>query len=306
MTAPVAPVPRILITGKNGQLGWELARSFARVGEVFAFDRDALNLADADAIRRCCAQIKPSLILNAGAYTAVDRAEQEAELAMQVNGVAPRVLAEEANRLDALLIHYSTDYVFSGDAATPYVEDAPTAPQNVYGRTKLAGEEAVRGVANHFLVFRTSWVYAARGQNFLLTMLRLAKEREQLRVVADQIGSPTWVKTLADFTRAVVDDNGRLAIARGIYHLSAGDRTSWHGFAEAIFAAIPDPSRVLKLVTPISTKDFPTPAKRPAFSVLSNQKIEFATKMQVPAWRDQLAACAASYRQPGALTSVTA
>ena len=288
-------MPRILITGKNGQLGWELAQAFAAVGEVFAVDREALNLADADAIRRCCDEIKPSLILNAGAYTAVDRAEQEPEVAMLVNGIAPRVLAEEANRLGATLIHYSTDYVFSGDATTPYAEEDETSPQNVYGKTKLAGEQAACEVADRCLVFRTSWVYAARRQNFLLTMLRLGREREELRVVADQIGSPTWVKTLADYARAVVDDDGLLTITDGIYHLSANGRTSWHGFAGAIFAAIADPQRIAKKVVPISTKDYPTPAKRPAFSVLSNNKIESAMKRRVPDWQDQLSRCVAEY-----------
>ena len=288
-------VPRILITGKNGQLGWALTRAFAPLGEIFAFDRDGLNLADADAIRHSCADIKPSLILNAGAYTAVDRAEQEPELAMQVNAGAPRIFAEEANRLGAAIIHYSTDYVFSGDATVPYREEDPTSPQNVYGKTKLAGEQAVCEVADRFLVFRTSWVYAARRQNFLLTMLRLAREREELRVVADQIGSPTWVQTLADFTRAAVNANANLAITDGIYHISAGGRTSWHGFAEAILAEIADPNRIAKRVVPILTTDFPTPAKRPAFSVLSNQKIEFATKVRVPTWQNQLVACAADY-----------
>ena len=288
---------RILITGKNGQLGWALARSFGQNADVHAFDRDGLNLADTEAIRRCCRQIKPTLILNAGAYTAVDRAELEPELAMQINGQAPRVLAEEANRLGAAIIHYSTDYVFAGDAAEPYLEDSPTAPQNIYGKTKLVGEQAVCEVADHFLVYRTSWVYAARRQNFFLTMLRLAREREELRVVADQIGSPTWVETLADFTRSAVDAQGQLAIADGIYHVSANGRTSWHAFAEAIFATIPDPSRPLKRVVPISTAEFPTPAKRPAFSVLSNQKIEFATKRHVPDWEKQLASCVMDYTQ---------
>lgn len=288
---------RILITGKNGQLGWALARSFGQNAEVHAFDRDGLNLADTEAIRRCCREIKPTLILNAGAYTAVDRAELEPELAMQINGQAPRVLAEEANRLGAAIIHYSTDYVFAGDAAEPYLEDSPTAPQNIYGKTKLVGEQAVCEVADHFLVYRTSWVYAARRQNFFLTMLRLAREREELRVVADQIGSPTWVETLADFTRSAVDAQGQLAIADGVYHVSANGRTSWHAFAEAIFATTPDPSRPLKRIVPISTAEFPTPAKRPAFSVLSNQKIEFATKSRVPDWEEQLASCVMDYTQ---------
>ena len=293
----VATPARVLSAGKNGQLGWALARSFARHAEVHAFDRDALNLAYSDAIRRCCRDIKPTLILNAGAYTAVDRAEQEPELAMQINGEAPRIFAEEANRLGAALIHYSTDYVFAGDASVPYKEDDQPAPQNMYGKTKLAGEQAVCAVADRFLVYRTSWVYAARRQNFFLTMLRLAREREELRVVADQIGSPTWVETLADFTRSAVDAQGQLAIADGIYHISANGRTSWHAFAEAIFATSPDPSRTVKRVVPISTAEFPTPAKRPAFSVLSNQKIEFATKRRVPDWQEQLAGCVMDYAQ---------
>ena len=288
--------PRILVTGQNGQLGWQLQQSFDNLAEVVAVDRDALNLADADAIRRCCQTVRPTLIINAGAYTAVDRAEQEPELAMQVNGVAPRVLAEEANRLSAGLIHYSTDYVFAGSGSVPYQEDDEPAPQSVYGKTKLAGERAVQDVADRFLVFRTSWVYAGRRQNFLLTMLRLAREREELRIVADQIGSPTWVKTLADFTLAAVDHEARLSIDNGIFHVSANGRTSWHGFAEAILAVIADPQRLVKRVTPISTDDFPTPARRPAFSVLSNRKIELATGKRVPGWQDQLAAFAAGYR----------
>ena len=286
---------RILITGKNGQLGASLAHTFANSGEVAAFDRETLNLADPDALRRVCREFKPTLILNAGAYTAVDRAEQEQELAMQVNGVAPRVLAEEANRLGASIIHYSTDYVFAGDAAEPYIETDQTSPQSAYGKSKLAGEEAVCEIAERYLVFRTSWVYAERRQNFLLTMLRLAREREELRVVVDQIGAPTWVQTLSDFTKAGLTNDGKLAIDDGIYHLSANGRISWHGFAEAILAAVDDPLRKAKRVVPIATQDFPTPAKRPAFSVLSNQKIEIATKMRVPDWQDQLAGCVASY-----------
>lgn len=294
---PDSNSPRILITGQSGQLGWELARLFTGFGTVLAADREALNLADTDAIRRCCESFKPTLILNAGAYTAVDRAEQERDLAMQVNGVAPRIFAEEANRLGATLVHYSTDYVFAGDARAPYTEEDETSPQNVYGSTKLVGEQEVCRIADRFLVFRTSWVYASRKQNFLLTMLRLAREREELRVVADQIGSPTWVRTLAEFTRKVIDAEGCLTIADGIYHLSANGRTSWHGFAEAILASINERDRKARRVVPIATQDFPTPAKRPAFSVLSNQKIEFATKTRVPAWEQQLASCAAEFTE---------
>lgn len=296
MSARAAGAPRILITGKNGQLGWALATAFAPRGEVTALDRDALNLADSASIRRVCRELKPSLILNAGAYTAVDRAEQEPELAMQINGAAPRVLAEEANRLGATLVHYSTDYVFSGESTTPYLEGDVTSPQNVYGKTKLAGEQVVCEIADRFLVFRTSWVYAARRQNFLQTMLRLARERETLRVVSDQIGSPTWVQTLADFALATIDDSGQLTVDGGIYHLSARGSTSWHGFAEALFKAIPDARRIVTRVEPISSADFPTPAKRPAFSVLSNKKIELATNLRVPDWQQQLEGCAAEQK----------
>jgi dTDP-4-dehydrorhamnose reductase len=293
MSARATAAPRILITGKNGQLGWALATAFAPRGEVTALDRDALNLADPSSIRRVCREIKPNLILNAGAYTAVDRAEQESELAMQINGTAPLVLAEEANRLGATLVHYSTDYVFSGESTTPYLEDDVTSPQNVYGKTKLAGEQGVCEIADRFLVFRTSWVYAARRQNFLQTMLRLARERETIRVVSDQIGSPTWVQTLADFALVTIDDLGQLTVADGIYNLSAGGSTSWHGFAEAIFKAIPDVRRIVTHVEPISSADFPTPATRPAFSVLSNKKIELAINLRVPDWQQQLEGYAA-------------
>ena len=292
--------PRILITGGEGQLGWELANAFAPFGDVFAFDRAHLNLADPDAIRARCREVEPALILNAGAYTAVDRAESEPDIAMQVNGIAPGILAEEANRLDAPLIHYSTDYVFDGFATTPYREDDATAPQSVYGRTKLTGENAVVATAKNYLVFRTSWLYGNRRQNFMLTMLRLARERDELRIVGDQVGAPTWVGSVSQATArrvAATDANLLLNIPNGIYHLTAAGRTSWASFAAAILEGVDDPARRAKRVIPITTADYPTPAKRPAFSVLALDKISAVSGNKPPDWRTQLAACLAERKR---------
>ena len=287
---------RILITGGDGQLGWELARTFGVRGEVHALNRVQLDLADTNAIRKCCREIRPALIINAAAYTAVDKAESEPDIAMQLNGIAPAVLAEEANRLSIPLIHYSTDYVFDGNATRPYREDAPTSPQSVYGESKLAGEVAVSGIAREYLVLRTSWLYSNRRQNFLLTMLRLARERDELRVVADQIGSPTWVRTVASMAASAIatDTASRaLRIASGIYHAAAAGQTSWHGFAVAILEGTKDPVRRAKTVVPIATVDYPTPAKRPAYSVLDSTKIARALAQEIPHWCSQLHACLA-------------
>lgn len=294
--AVVTARPRILITGGDGQLGWELAKSFASFGEVVSCVRAELDLSDADALRARCRAVRPALILNAAAYTAVDRAESEPELAMAVNGAAPGILAEEANRLGIPLVHFSTDYVFDGHGSRPWREDDPTGPQNVYGTTKLAGERAVAAAGRQYLILRTSWLYGNRRQNFLQTMLRLARERDELRVVADQIGSPTWVRPVAAITAScIAADAGRLdlAIAPGIYHLAANGSTSWCGFAEAILDGCQDSSRRARRVVPITTQDFPTPAKRPAYSVLSVEKIEAALGTNVPDWRAQLAGCLA-------------
>ena len=290
------PKPRILITGGDGQLGWELARAFAAIGEIFMLNRAELNLTDAAAIRARCREIKPALILNAGAYTAVDKAESEANLAMQINGIAPGILGEEANRLNAPLIHYSTDYVFDGRATTPYREDDATAPQSVYGRTKLAGEQAVSATASEFLIFRTSWLYGNRRQNFMLTILRLAHERDELRVVGDQIGSPTWVRPVSDATAqcvGVASTKTRINIPSGIYHLTAAGQTSWHGFATAILDGTADEPRRAQRVIAIATTDYPTPAKRPAFSVLSLEKFRNASGFAPSDWREHLAGCLA-------------
>ena len=294
---PTAPdKPRILITGGDGQLGWELARAFATMGKVFAFDHAGLDLSDPDAIRARCREVRPSLLLNAGAYTAVDKAESEAELAMRINGEAPGILAEEANRLGAPLIHYSTDYVFDGNAKQPYREDDAAEPKSVYGCTKLAGEQAVTATANEYLVLRTSWLYSNRRHNFLLTMLRLAKEREELRVVADQIGSPTWVRSVSEATACFVNASTsrlKISIPSGIYHLAAAGQTSWHGFATAILDGTAKETRRATRVVAIATADYPTPAKRPAYSVLSLTKLKEASGMVPVDWREQLAGCLA-------------
>ncbi|SKC63648.1 dTDP-4-dehydrorhamnose reductase [Paraburkholderia hospita] len=285
----------ILLTGANGQVGFELMRSLQGLGTLVALDRSRLDLADLDQVRAVTRQIKPTLIVNAAAYTAVDRAESEPELAMLVNGKAPGVLAEEAKRLGAAIIHYSTDYVFDGAKSGPYVEDDMVNPQNAYGRSKLAGERAVAEAGGAHLVLRTSWVYGRRGSNFLLTMLRLAAERPELRIVADQYGAPTWCASIASLTAHVVAQ-ARAVAARdaadwwseksGTYHLTASGSTSWFGFAEAIFelAALECPPKVV----PIATSDYPLPAKRPANSRLLNDKLAGAFGLIPPDWRDAL------------------
>jgi dTDP-4-dehydrorhamnose reductase len=286
---------KILVTGKNGQLGYELAEMFRHVGEVIAFDRDALDLAKPETIAATVSEIKPALILNAAAYTAVDLAEKEKDTAVAINAIAPGVLAEQANRLNIPIVHYSTDYVFDGNSTTPYVESDATGPLGMYGKSKLAGEIAVATTAKQHLIMRVSWLYGNRRQNFMLTMLRLMRERETLSVVSDQIGCPTWVRLPARATKAAIAFEGArasLAMPSGIYHVAPRGVTSWHGFASAIQQHIHDPERKVSLVTPITTAQYPTPAKRPAYSVLNSEKIERALGITMPAWEDELIACA--------------
>ncbi|WP_206951399.1 dTDP-4-dehydrorhamnose reductase [Trinickia acidisoli] len=289
----------LLVTGVNGQVGFELVRALQGLGRVVGLDRSRCDLSDLDGLRRVVRDVRPDVIVNAAAYTAVDRAEEEFELAMRINGEAPAVLAEESKRLGAALIHYSTDYVFSGAKTTPYLEDDATDPQNAYGRTKLAGEQAVSASGAQHLVLRTSWVYGLRGKNFLLTMLRLGAQRPELKVVADQFGAPTWSNTIAALTAHVVAQGFAArhmpewwAARTGTYHLTAAGSTSWHGFASAIFAEInsDELSRVPQ-VLPISTAAYPTPAKRPANSRLSGEKLTAAFGLRVPRWDDALRLC---------------
>ncbi len=285
---------KILITGKNGQLGYELANKFSTAHDVISLDRRELDLSQPDQIVKTVRSIKPDLILNAAAYTAVDLAEKEADLAVAINGIAPGVLAEEANRLDVPIVHYSTDYVFDGSATRPYIETDPVAPMGVYGKSKLAGEIAVASIARHHLVLRVSWLYGNRRQNFMLTMLRLMRERENLSVVDDQIGSPTWVRLVADATQRALNfeaDKAEITIADGLYHIAAGGVTSWHGFASAILASTQDSARRVENIRAISTREYPTPAKRPAYSVLNCAKVEAALRIKMPSWDSQLLAC---------------
>jgi dTDP-4-dehydrorhamnose reductase len=284
------PTRRILLTGKNGQVGWELQRALTPLGEVVAVDRQTLDLADPDSIRAVIRETKPHLIVNPAAYTAVDKAESEPGLAQAVNGVAPGVMAEEAKRLGAALIHYSTDYVFDGAKEGAYVEEDRTSPLNVYGKTKLAGEEAVRASGAAHLILRTSWVYGARGKNFLLTMLRLAKEREELKIVVDQIGAPTWSRLIAEVTAQILAQRiGQWQELTGLYHFTAGGKTSWHGFASAIvglggFSAKP------RLI-PIPSAEYPLPAPRPKNSLLSNDKLAATFGLVMPEWEESLRLC---------------
>jgi dTDP-4-dehydrorhamnose reductase len=289
---------KILLTGKNGQLGWELQRSLATFAQVVATDSKELDLADPDAIRRTIRRIAPDIIINPAAYTAVDKAEGDAELAMAVNGIAPGVLAEESLRLGALLVHYSTDYVFDGSKAAPYTEEDAPNPQSVYGRTKLAGEQAILASGCKHLILRTSWVYGVHGGNFVKTILRLAKERNELRIVADQFGAPTWARNLAQATASALScwqSKNWDSDLSGLYHLTAAGRTNWHEYAEEIvrLARKRDPALAAKLldIRPIATQEYPVPAKRPANSVLSNDKIRDAFGIVLPEWRDSLAEC---------------
>jgi dTDP-4-dehydrorhamnose reductase len=287
---------RILLTGANGQVGWELQRSLAPLGEVLALDRSQLDLADPDGLRQRVRAIAPHVIVNAAAYTAVDRAESEPEAARAINAIAPGVLAEEAHRLDAILVHYSTDYVFDGTKPEPYVESDPPNPLSVYGRTKLEGERAIGASGCRHLTLRTSWVYGARGHNFLLTMLRLARERRSLRVVDDQVGAPTWSREIALATAALLA-RPELALpgADGLYHLTAGGTTSWCGFARAIFAS-PEMARLG--VTPpsveaIPSSEYPVPARRPANSRLDCGRLFSRAGVRPEAWDAALARCLA-------------
>jgi len=291
MQSPNMDEPGILLIGKNGQVGWELCRTLAPAGNVLAVDYPEIDLTDADAARRLVLDSKPNVVVNAAAYTAVDKAESDSKTARLINGIAPGVLAEAAKQVGALLIHYSTDYIFDGSKETPYVETDSPNPLGVYGRTKLEGDEAIFAVDGNHLVFRLCWVYGARGQNFLLTMQRLARERETLRVVNDQIGCPTWSRLIAEATTMALQQvlRSREASAfKGTYHLATRGKTSWHGFASRIINSMPQAERRCTEVTPISTAEYPTPAKRPAYSVLGCEKLGSTFGIQLPDWENGL------------------
>jgi dTDP-4-dehydrorhamnose reductase len=295
------------LTGKNGQVGAELAAFLPGLGDVAAFGRHELDLSNPALLRRAIREVRPDIIVNAAAYTAVDQAEKEQTQARALNVDAPALMAEEAKRIGAALVHYSTDYVFDGSRDRPYLETDQPSPQNVYGKTKLAGEEAIRAVGVPHLILRTAWVYSTRGRNFLLTILRLATEREELRVVDDQFGAPTWCREIAKATTALLvqfTQQGQDDISKfgGTYHLTAAGKTSWFEFAEAILeqasrtpqsaawfrAATSGRPLVVRRVTPIATAEYETPARRPAYSVLSNIRLKQVFGLELPDWRAQL------------------
>lgn len=291
-------VPRILLLGGTGQVGWELRRTLATLGEVFAPPRAEADVEDADALRAVVRDARPAAVVNAAAYTAVDRAEEEPARARRINTAAPRALAEEAAKLGALMVHFSTDYVFNGESERPYREDDATDPLGVYGATKRDGETAVRQVGGPHLIFRTSWIYGLRGHNFLRTMLRLAREREELRIVDDQWGAPTWSRMIAEATAHVMSrcaDGRTFALPAehsGLYHLTAAGKTTWCGFAAALLER--DPARAEQRchgVLPISTAEYPTPARRPRNSVLDNTKLQRTFHVRLPHWKEQLDLC---------------
>jgi len=283
---------KILLLGKNGQVGWELQRSLAPLGELIALDRQALDglsgdLSDIDTLRTTIRQIKPDVIVNAAAYTAVDKAESDIELADRVNGQASQAMAEEALSLGAWLIHYSTDYVFSGQGSTPWQETDAVAPVNHYGASKLAGEQAITASGCKHLIFRTSWVYGARGNNFAKTMLRLAADRESLSVIADQIGAPTGADLIADVTALAIQQVLLRPELAGLYHLAASGEVSWYGYASHViaFAQANGEDLAVTAINPIETTAYPTPARRPLNSRLNTQKLRDNFSLHLPDWQ---------------------
>jgi len=289
---------KILLISCTGQVGAELWRSLQPLGDVIPADRDLstvirLDLMNPSQIQQVVEQIKPNIIVNAAAYTAVDKAEQDQHTAMAINAIAPQILADLAKQTNALLVHYSTDYVFDGTKNAPYSESDAPNPLNMYGKSKLAGDQAIQASGCHHLIFRTSWVYGRYGQNFLLTMQRLAKEREELRIVGDQIGAPTWSRLIAEMTVQVLSQlhsphfQTNFADISGVYNLTCGGQTNWCEFAQHIVEQSPKPPRVI----PIPTADYPAPAKRPLYSVLSNDKLAQTFGLELPDWRTALDIC---------------
>lgn len=288
----------ILLTGATGQVGWELQRTLASLGQVVTPGRDVIDLARPQMLVAAIRQLRPDLIVNPAAYTAVDRAESEYELAHAINAESVAVLAREAVRLKITLVHFSTDYVFDGSRSTAYTETDSPRPLGVYGQTKRNGELAIQASGADHLIFRSSWVYGLRGNNFLLTMQRLAREREAVGVVDDQVGAPTWARAIAEATSQVLglwlspgasaDDRRQLS---GIYHMSCQGQTSWHGFAQAIFAHLRARGDKVAKLAAIKTADYPLPAKRPANSILSGDRLLHTFGLSLPHWQQALKLC---------------
>nr|WP_315417123.1 dTDP-4-dehydrorhamnose reductase [uncultured Pseudomonas sp.] len=285
---------KILITGQHGQVSLALQQRLQDLGELIVLGRDQLDLADVDQIRQQVRAQRPDLIINAAAHTAVDQAESEADVAFAINAIAPGVLAEEAEALGIPLIHYSTDYVFDGNKRAPYTEADTPNPLGVYGQSKLAGEQAIAAVGGEYLILRTSWVYSKHGKNFLLTMQRLLQEKPHLRIVADQIGAPTWAGTIANSTRALIDRwQAGKAGEWGVYHLTAQGETSWFGFAAAIAEQLRAGGTACAELEAIPSSAYPTPAKRPLNSRLDCSRLQQQWQVSQPQWQDALRECLA-------------
>ena len=294
----------ILLTGKTGQVGWELQRVLAPVGRIIALDRTQMNLIDPDSIRKAIRDASPDIIVNAAGYTAVDKAETEPDLAMQVNATGPGVMAEEAGRIGALLVHYSTDYVFDGTSAAPYVEDDEPNPLNVYGKSKLEGERAIAASGCAHLILRASWIYSNRGTNFVLTILRLARERQELAVVDDQIGSPTWARALAESTAELLARANIPEMESGVYHLSANGYTSRFDFALAVLqnaTSLSNGNVAWAVPRSVGTIQYPLPARRPLYAATSKDKIKRVFGIEMSDWRLQLGAY---FRSPGSMPKI--
>ncbi len=296
------PTPqKILLIGKDGQVGWQLRRTLAPLGDIAAYDHPTLDLAKPDQVRSIIHEVRPTLIVNAAAYTAVDKAEEERDLAMAINADGPALLAEEAKKLGAAVVHYSTDYVFDGAKGAPYSEDDEPRPLNVYGQSKLAGDQAIMAAGIPHLIFRTSWVYGIRGNNFLRTLLQLFAERDEISIVNDQTGAPTWSRQIAEasaqaLAQALAPRTGfSLEEVSGLYNLTASGETTWYGFAQAIadHASKQHLTPKVASIKPIPSSDYPTPAVRPPYGVLSHQKLQETFGLFMPGWEEQLALCIA-------------
>jgi len=289
---------KILLFGKNGQVGWELNRSLQPLGEVVALGREDVDFSNPESLRNIVCKIKPDIIVNAVAYTAVDKAEEDESLAFIINAKSLEVLAEEALKIKALLVHYSTDYVFDGTKKNPYTEEDEPNPINAYGRTKLAGEAAIQSSGCDYLIFRTSWVYTSRGSNFLLTVLKLAKERDELNIVADQIGSPTSARLIAEITALSLHQSIQEKLTgvfnSGLFHLTSSHAASWYDFAKEIIESVNQKKNIelkIKNLKPIPALDYPTPAKRPNNSLLSGEKLQEWLNVKMPDWKIMLSLC---------------
>jgi dTDP-4-dehydrorhamnose reductase len=287
---------KILLTGKTGQVGWELNHMLSKTDTVFAMGRDRMDLSKPETLGSVIQEVRPDIIINAAAYTAVDKAESEPELAMTVNGVAPGVIAEEARKIGAGIIHYSTDYVFDGKSTSPYKEENPTCPLSVYGKSKLAGENAVLQAGIAHIIIRTGWVYSLRSSNFLLTMQKLIQTKKQIKVVDDQIGGPTWARSIAEGTKRILErglkggaTTHQVFTGSGVFHMTCGGETSWFGFANKIFE-LSGLSENTELI-PIPTTDYTTPAVRPQYSLLSNRKLKQIFYYEMPHWQNALREC---------------